>query len=140
MHRNSLSLLLRHRCRSFTLALDLFDPAFGAHTPSLHLFTPNFLAACYQVVVGALKFGVGLVRWQRVNTLVASGEAKFRLVLDADFFDSLVFTLLESQPSYTRQTILHLLSGCIEILVFAFVRQVQHSESILQASFLDLQI
>jgi len=77
--------LLRHRRRSFALALDLFDPAFGAHAPSLHLLTPYFLAARYQVVVGALKLGVGLVRRQRVNTLVAPGEAKFRLVLDADF-------------------------------------------------------
>jgi hypothetical protein len=85
MHWDGLCLLLRHRCRSFALALDLLDPAFGAHTPSLHLFTPYFLAARYQVVVGALKLGVGLVRRQWVNTLVTTSEAKFCLVLDADF-------------------------------------------------------
>ena len=67
------------------MALDLLDPAFGAHAPSLHLFAPYFLAARYQVVVGALKLRVWLVRRQRVNTLVAAGEAKFRFVLDADF-------------------------------------------------------
>lgn len=76
-----------HRRRSFALFLDLFDPALGTNATALHLFAPDFLATCYQVVVGALEVGVGLVWRQRVDALVPTGETKFGLVLQANFFN-----------------------------------------------------